>query len=54
MTLNNDKLLGFQFGITLIPLQVDSICRYMVHCATDVGEVLVLHMEWGLPQLSSL
>ena len=54
MTLDNDKLLGFQFDITWIPLQVDGICRYMNHCAADVGGVSITHRKWGLPQLSSL
>lgn len=54
MTLDNDKLLGFQFDITLIPPQVDGICCYTRWLMDDVGNVLVLHMKWGLPQLSSL
>lgn len=41
--IDNDKLLGFQFDITLIPLQGDSICRYARRLVDDVGEVLVLH-----------
>lgn len=43
MTLDNDKLLGFQFDITLIPPSAGGICRYMNHCAADAGGVLVLH-----------
>ena len=47
MTLDNDKLLGFQFDITVIPSPAGGICRYMVHCAADVGVVLITHMKWG-------
>ena len=54
MTLDNDKLLGFQFDITVIPSPVSGICRYMNHCAADADWVLITHMKWGLPQLSSL
>ena len=54
MTLDNDKLLGFQLDITVIPSSAGSICRYMNHWAADAGGVLITHMKWGLPQLSSL
>ena len=47
MTLDNDKLLGFQFDITLIPPSAGGICRYMNHCAADVGGVLATHMKVG-------
>jgi hypothetical protein len=53
-TLDNDKLLGFQFDITLIPLSADSICRYAGRLVDDAGGVLITHMKCGLPQLSSL
>ena len=42
MTLDNDKLLGFQFDITVIPPQVDGIYCYTERLINDVGEVLVL------------
>ena len=54
MTLDNDKLLGFQFDITVIPPQVDGTYCYTERLINDVGEVLITHMKWGLPQLSSL
>lgn len=47
MTLDNDKLLGFQFDITVIPSLAGSICRYMNYCAADVGGVSITHMKWG-------
>lgn len=46
MTLDNDKLLGFQFDITVIPPSAGNTCRYMNHCAADVGVVLITHMKW--------
>lgn len=54
MTLDNDKLLGFQFDITVIPSSASNICCYMNNCAADTGGVSITHMKWDLPQLSSL
>lgn len=47
MTFDNDKLLGFQFDITVIPSLAGNTCRYMNHCAADVGGVSITHMECG-------
>ena len=43
MTLNNDKLLGFQLDITVIPSSAGGICRYTERLMNDVDGVLVLH-----------
>ena len=47
MTLDNDKLLGFQFDITVIPSSAGGICRYTRRLMDDAGGVLITHMKWG-------